>query len=392
MRQVSLVFAMHKPILVNRSFPYSRLATLLSAAKPMEKYFDQELTRKIFIKSAQELYIPFLDAVREVYEEAARLGLQFKIGLAMSGVFIENSIRYARDLQERLAKLIRLGILEIVALPYYHSLSSLYPDRLEEFEYQVRLHKALVQKVFGVESKVATNTHLLFSDSLCVALEKEGFKSVIAEIPSLTPAVYNHVSSPKVSIIVRDPEMSNSIYEGEYEKLGKLSLDGRRLVYVKLEKIQNPSLKRFKFILSSFLSQGVEVIPPSELASIEDPVGSVTQPDVTPTMEFEVGSLDVLLGNSMQKVFYYRLINMAPYVKQVGDKNLLIAWRLLQQTDKLAMMSSGGSPPGYVGMLNNPVEAFTVLESVVSDLEQNVAISYHKMVQARKTLAPLKVK
>ncbi len=381
MRQICLVFAAHYPVIVNKLFPYQRLSIIASGATVTDKYFDHEATHKGFVRASGSLYLPFLEAVEEVAEDAKRLGVPFKIGFSPSGLFLENAIRHAREVHERISRLLKSGVLEIVASPYYHSLSSTYPDKMEEFEYQVRLFKALVQKVYGIEPQVMANTQLLFSDNVASVAEREGLQAVIADISNIAPGVYTHTSS-KTRIIVRDDALVRGILDGRYEVVDEL--EGRLSGYVRLEHFPSPSGEKFKFMLSSIISQGVEFMSPSEILLAEEPRGSLTQPEVEPAVEREIGGLDGLLGNPMQKMFYSRIVGMSPYVKQVGKRDLLMLWRLLQQADLLAMLSEG-DVNGYEKTVSDHMEAYTILDSILSDIEGKVASSYHKMLQARRS-------
>ena len=381
MRQVCLVFAAHYPVIVNRLFPYQRLSMIASGATVTDKYFDHEATHKGFVRASSSLYMPFLEAVEKIAGDAEKLGVPFRIGFSPSGLFLENAIRHAREVHERISRLLKSGVLEIVASPYYHSISSTYPDKMEEFEYQIRLFKALVQKVYGVEPQIMANTQLLFSDNVASVAEREGLQAVIADISDIAPGVYTHISS-KTRIIVRDHALAQGILDGRHEVVD--GLDGRVLTYVRLERFPDPSGEKFKFMLSSIISQGAELVAPSEMLLAEEPRGSLAQPEVEPAVEREIGNLDSLLGNPMQKIFYSRIVGMSPYVKQVGKRDLLVLWRLLQQADLLAMLS-GGAVNGYEKPVSDPMEAYTILDSILSDMEGKVASSYHKMLQARRS-------
>jgi hypothetical protein len=115
--------------------------------------------------------------------------------------------------------------------------------------------------------------------------------------------------------------------------------------------------------------------------------GSVTQPDVTPRFDVDVGGLDAFLGNAAQRAYYRRVAALGPYVRQVGDREIAAIWRILQQVDFLAYLSEAGLP-GYTSPYSGWVEAFSVMDSVLSDVEGRVGAAYARAAPAKRAAAP----
>jgi Alpha-amylase/alpha-mannosidase len=383
--RIGLLFTAHQVEHLNRALPHQRLSMLASGGIPADKYIDMERTNREFLDDAKGLYAHFLGAVEEVSQEADKLGLPFRVGLAPSGIMLELVIRHSKgvDLYGRLSELVKSGRIELVATPYHQSLASLYQDRMEEFGFQLALSRALIQKLFGVEPRAAVNTHMGFSDGMAASVERGGFSAMVAEAPDIVPGVYA-VDGMNVRAIVRDRRLSGAILEGAYE--ATIPAGEGRLAVIRLGTLRGSDPARFAFIFRSLLSQEIGIVSPSDVAASGDS-GSVTQPDVTPRFDVDVGGLDAFLGNAAQRAYYRRVAALGPYVRQVGDREIAAIWRILQQVDFLAYLSEAGLP-GYTSPYSGWVEAFSVMDSVLSDVEGRVGAAYARAAPAKRAAAP----
>jgi hypothetical protein len=98
------------------------------------------------------------------------------VNLNFSGQFLRHLSERTEEL-ERLAQLIKNGRIEVLASPYYDSLSCLFSKEL--FEYEIHKQTALIEKLFSVKATGFMNSGLLFNNSLAPILFDQGFSYAI---------------------------------------------------------------------------------------------------------------------------------------------------------------------------------------------------------------------
>jgi len=105
-------------------------------------------------------------------------GGRLKIGLSISGTFLELLFRYRPDVLDSFRLLAATDCVEFLAGPYYHSLASFFSH--QEFRRQVVKHEKAIQQLLEVRPSVLRNTGLLYSDSLLPAVQELGYKTMLA--------------------------------------------------------------------------------------------------------------------------------------------------------------------------------------------------------------------
>ncbi len=143
-----------------------------------ESYFadkKNDANKNVFLKVAQKSYFPMLSLIEQILSEND----QFRMALSISGIFIEQAQEYCPEVLTNIKKLVKTGRVEILAETYYHSLAFLYSP--EEFNYQIKKHTQLIQKVFKEKPRVFRNTELIYSNYIAQLLEKYNFKGILTE-------------------------------------------------------------------------------------------------------------------------------------------------------------------------------------------------------------------
>ncbi|MEK7460298.1 MAG: glycoside hydrolase family 57 protein [Patescibacteria group bacterium] len=144
------------------------------------EYFNDKSDRsinneKILHKVAGKCYLP----ANAVLLELLKKHPEFKVSFSFSGVFLDQLEEFSPETLESFQKLVATGRVEVLGETYYHSLSFLYSP--EEFRRQVALHRAKIEKLFGVTPTVFRNTELIYNNALAEEVEKMGYKGIIAE-------------------------------------------------------------------------------------------------------------------------------------------------------------------------------------------------------------------
>ncbi len=103
-----------------------------------------------------------------------------RIALVLSGVFIEHLEKKNPVLVETIKTGIKNKTVILVGTTYHCSLASLYSPGL--FKEQIKMHKAIVKKVFDCTPEIFYNTANLYFDKLAALYSELGIASVIAPI------------------------------------------------------------------------------------------------------------------------------------------------------------------------------------------------------------------
>lgn len=137
-------------------------------------YFSSQ-NETLMKKVAQKSYRPMLSLLKKITEEQK----DFHFSVSISGVAMEQMERFAPDIIFRLRELAKSGQVEFLSETYYHSLVSLYSN--SEFQSQIKLHKRLIRKIFGITPKVFRNTELIYTNEIAKKIKEFGFKGMLAE-------------------------------------------------------------------------------------------------------------------------------------------------------------------------------------------------------------------
>lgn len=159
MRALHLFFRLHRPYEIKTPENFD------------QGYFGGEAE---FREVERTEYQPFFALIERNMQRHPNL----KIALAVSGPWLEQAERWAPELIRRLRKLVEGGRVEILAMPYYHSLAAFY-DRAE-FAAQVELFQQRVQRLLGAECKCLCMPELIYHDKIAKWAEEREFAAVLA--------------------------------------------------------------------------------------------------------------------------------------------------------------------------------------------------------------------
>lgn len=208
MRVIHLCFQLHEP------FALQKLAD--GGENP-----DYFASKAAFTKVNAEIYQP-LFALLERNTQKFR---EFRFSLVVSGPWLELAERYDNALIERLCRLVKLGQVELIAEPYYHSLAFFY-DKDELME-QVRLYREKIQKLFGVEGRIFALPELIYNDQVGKWAEDYGFAGMlVGGSPRVlgwhSPNhVYEAMECRYLRLLFRNTPLSQALADGDKELLAE---------------------------------------------------------------------------------------------------------------------------------------------------------------------------
>ncbi len=200
MRILHLYFQLHLPHQLN-----------LSGKHKSDLFHDAET----FTRANETEYQPFF----ALLERNSQKFPEFKISLGVSGQWFDQAEKYNPELIQRLKKLINLGRVQIVALPYDFSLAWFYDQA--EFEAQIRLFNQKIRDYFGIECSTFAMPELMYNDKIAKWAEKSGYSGVlIGEAESVldwrTPnRVYEAKGCKDLRLICQNTKFSSAILQAK---------------------------------------------------------------------------------------------------------------------------------------------------------------------------------
>jgi alpha-amylase len=402
---IVFVFEVHQPHRLRRNlFWENKIFRRLRKQELFDYYFDCEVDRAIFKRAARKCYFPsnrlLLDAIDHFRHERR----QVKVSFSVSGVFLEQCEMFEPDLLETFKQLAQTGCVEYLNQTYYHSISSLYPEK-DEFKAQAKLHRETVKALLGYTPAVFENTELLFNNTIANLTESLGYTGIYTEgvekiLQGKSPNyLYTPKGSKKIRVLLRNYKLTDDIgfrFSARWWSEWPLTADkyAHWLADTRGDLINIfPDYETFgehhwpETGIHNFLRHLPEEIlkwphlqmaTPSEAIAKHQPAGEIDVPESGGTVSWADMERDSSgwLGNTMQWAYYTSLQRLAPLIKEADDPELLRLWRYFQTSDHLYYMFTAGGGPGevhsYFSPYQTPMDAFVAAESLILDFENRV--------------------
>ena len=369
-------------------------------------YEDDDRNCDALLLTARACYLPMNDLLLKLIR---RYGKDFKVAFSISGTALDQFEQYAPEVVDSFKALADTGCVEFVAETGPHSLAFLYSR--DEFDLQVKEHCARIKRLFGKKPVTFRNTEFFYNNDLPVALEKLGFKVVLAEgaahvLGWRSPNyVYRPVSTPNMSLLLRNISLSADIglrfsdhgwnqwpltaekYAGwchsvadsaelinifnDYHCFG-LRHSGETGIFDFMEALPAAVLSRKDFRFTT----------PAEAVKKIEPVGEIDVPEFM-SWDDEGRDLTAWLGNDMQKDAIHALYALAPRVRKVNAPDLTHDFERLQTSDHFRYISTkwfADFLSDRPNPFNSPYDAYITYMNVLADFEM-------RLTAAEETLA-----
>ncbi len=409
-KHICLYLIMHQPIRLNKAFPYERVKRMAEGASLMDRYFDDKLNQEVFNRLFKKCYNPTLNYLLEMIISTEKSDKPFKLSLCLSGLFVEQAIKYKPELIGILRKLVATKHVEILGGNYYHSLAGVYPEHMTEFIEQVRQHRELMKKLFGIEPNIFQNTDLIYNDSIAKAVEKIGYEGVLTEevdniLDWKSPNyVYSSPGDKGLKLFFRHHRLSDDItFRFSDNTWDKFPLTAEKycdwlaatpgdVISIALEietfgeyNAEDTGIFEFlkKLPIEVAKKDNLEWGIPTEIIRNLQPTGTIVIPEVKTISWANSKDMSPWLDNPMQRISFDRILNLAPYIKEINDAGITKIWRLFQQSDYLLYMSNKEGSELARPYYSSPAEAFAVFNSVFTDFEGKVATIVQRMRKSK---------
>lgn len=155
-----------------------------------------------------------------ILERNAQKYPKLHVSVGVSGLWLEQAEKWDPELIRRLRKLVNLGNVELVACPYYYSLSSFYDEA--EFDTQMEAERKIFSRIFGVEPEILAMPELIYHDKIASYAEKANYKGVLAgsmeKILDYRSAnqVFEVQDCPGLRVIAENTKFSQAILQADH--------------------------------------------------------------------------------------------------------------------------------------------------------------------------------
>lgn len=392
MRAICLYLHIHQPI---RYREYSIFDVGNNSNYFNDNFDSRQSNERIFKKVATKSYRPMLDLL----EKNLKKHPDFKISFSITGTWLEQAEAWAPELIKQIGRMVKTGQVEIVGETYYHSLA--FFDSQTEFESQVSLHAATIQRLFGVTPHVFRNTELAYNDKLAKWADEKGYTAILAEgwdkiLQEKSPNhVYKPINCSSIKLLLKNYRLSDDIAFRFSNRswsewpltvpkylnwLNDSCLDGSLInLFMDFETFgehQWAETGIFDFIdqlIPGWLNQyDNKFLTVSEAAAYEEPQAEISMPETITWADTE-RDLSAWDSNSLQKSATKELYNLRDQIIATNDSRLISDWRHLTTSDHPYAMCTkywhDGDVHAYFSAYASPYEAFMYFMNVLRDIE-----------------------
>ncbi len=362
-------------------------------------YFDDALDEAVLRKVADKCYRPMNALVEELVDRSEG---RFRAAYSITGTALEQLERWAPDVVESFRRLARSGAIEFLAETYHHSLSFLASR--DEFEEQVELHSALMERTLGVRTRVFRNTELIFSNALARRVHDLGFAGVLAEgadrvLGWRSPHfLYTAKGAPDLPLLLKSYRLSDDVAF----RFGNRAWEGWPLTpekfagwlhavngcgetinlfmdYETFGEHQWAETGIFEFVRALpdavLAHPDVRFATPSEVIASCAPRAELDVPEFVSWADSE-RDLTAWLGNAMQRASLDELYALRDAVRASGDPLALRDFRRLTTSDHFYYMCTkyfaDGDVHKYFSPYESPYEAHIAFMNALADLALRV--------------------
>ncbi len=390
MPSVSFYFQVHQPL---RLKPYS----FFQIGKD-HHYFDDRLNRNIMQKVANKCYLPANRVIRELID---RHEGSFRVAYSLTGVSVEQMVKYCPEVIESFIDLSKTGCVEFLAETYYHSLASIYDET--EFRQQIHKHTRMIETLFGQKPTVFRNTELVASDQIAPIIESMGYEGLLAEgaddvLGWRSPHFVYQRPQGKIKYLLKSYRLSDDVaFRFSNQGWNEFPLTAPKFAswvhkisgsgdvvnlfmdYETFGEHQWASTGIFEFLrtLPSEILRHSDwsFLTPSQVIQRYPAVSELPFNRVVSWADVN-RDLTAWQGNHMQKSALEQIYGLGEEVRRRNNPTTLDYWRKLQTSDHFYYMCtkwfSDGDVHAYFNHYKNPYEAFINYMNVLNDFREYV--------------------
>jgi alpha-amylase len=324
---------------------------------------------------------------------------EFKFAISITGTLVEQLQEFDPETLKIYQDLVKTGRVEIVGETYYHSLAFLYS--VPEFVRQVRMHRDMVERVFGVTPKVFRNTELVYTNALAEWADRAGYKGILAEgwdpiLEWRSPTyLYQPVKTTNIKALLKHYKLSDDVafrfgdsswkeHPVTSEKFanwvhahhGNGNTVNLFMDYETFGEHQWEDKGIFQFMehlpKALLAHSDTTFMTPSETADAYEVQGDFDVPGILTWADTE-RDLSAWVGNDMQRAAIEETYSLESSVMGSGKQDIINDWRKLQTSDHFYYMCTkyfnDGDVHAYFNPYENPYEAYIAHKNALEDLK-----------------------
>ncbi len=366
----------------------------LSVRDLFDLFFDDELNQFVLERAARRCYVPATRILLEGVERYRGVGggRGFRFSLSVSGVFLEQAGRWVPGVVELFREAASTGFVEFVEQTYYHSLAVFLSDWDELIE-EVEMHRGLVRDLLGYEPTSIENTEFIYNNDVACLFERLGYRVVLTEgvervLGWRSP---NYVYRPygcSIRVLTRNYRLSDDVGY----RFSDRNWDQYPLTADKYAAWLAATPGDVVFIAMDYETFGEHHPPetgiheflkwlPGEIlryphlntetpgrAAYKYPVRDVYDVPSWATISWaDERDVSAWLGNEYQRLAFNFYSSLEPYVKALGDSEVLELWRRLGISDHYYYMATKPGSIGEVHAYFSPYKSLALSFKVLLD-------------------------
>jgi len=341
----------------------------------IDKYFDNQLNREVFERALKKCYLPATRIILRNIEEGEKEGREYKFFYSISGTFLEQAEKWGKELLDLFKQLVSTKKVEFLAQTYYHSITSLWPNK-DEWREQVKEHVQAIKEIIGFSPVTFENTELLTSNEIIDEVEKLGFKVMISEGKDYDP---NKVYRRKgIRILLRNFRLSDDIaFRFSLRTWDQYPLTARKfaewiknsngelvLIFVDYETFgehhwpETGILDFLDWLPKELGARGVKMKLPLEYSNREGE--EISFRSIVSWADIEKDQTS-WLGNQLQYAYDEAVRRAEMLAKELGGE-FLKTWRYFTTSDHYYYLYTGKESPmevhAYFSHFDSPIHAF----------------------------------
>lgn len=359
----------------------------------------------ILNKVADKCYVPVTEKLLAMLERYPKL----RLTLSISGILVEQLQQTRPEVIDLIKQLVESKRVELLAETYHHSLAAVYSPK--EFIAQIKLHRDMIEEIFGYESTSFRNTELIYSNDIAKLVQDQGYEAILSEgvdryLGWRSPNyIYKPATTSRLKLLLKNYKLSDdiafrfsdrswsqwpltstkyaswlSVLEGDvvnlfmdYETFGEHQWRDTGII----DFLEDLPAKVYEFTGMDFMT----VTQAARAYKAKDEV------DIPEHVSWADSERDVSawLGNPLQQNAATAVFELEKAVLQTGDSSLINDWRRLTTSDHFYYMSTKESDDGQVHQYFSPnrsaYEAFINFMNILHDIRQRVYTHSERSLQ-----------
>lgn len=418
MTDIVFLFEVHQPYRLRKDIPLGALRKGLekglSVRELHEVFFDNELNRYVLERAAQRCYIPatriLLDNVKR--HRSLDGGRSFRFSLSVSGVFLEQAGKWVPEIVELFREAASTESVEFVGQTYYHSLAMFLGD-WDELVEEVEMQRGLVKDLLGYEPVSVENTEFIYNNDIACLFESLGYRVVLTEgvdhiLGWRSPNYVYRAHGCNVRVLTRNYRLSDDVgYRFSDKRWDQYPLTASKyalwlastpgdVVFIAMDfetfgEHHPPETGIHEFLrwlpgeILKYQHLGTET---PRRAAYKYPARDIYDVPPWATISWaDERDVSAWLGNEYQRLAFNLYAELEPYVKALGDQDLLELWRKLGISDHYYYLATKPGSVGEVHAYFSPYKSLALAYKVLLDALNTLAI----MVAVRVAENPRRV-